>query len=512
VRYIRVYSAICWMVGRIDEFLRANAKSLTTVAAKQVSDAALEKIQLMLSWANQGKGRLQLAGSSRQFPADDTSVRLRFEEFGSSRANLLDAVAYRPSITRGLGFLELRTNAMYGCTSAGTALALAFDLQAQESSAYTWLADVKALQANRPIVLELEDVLDVGRPSKAEQQAFLQRFFPVLGEGVLDQTTQNRWLSLQLVLRSVNAVCRKPRSGAKARGWASEDDIRACMARARVNGVRVPLARVQTVQAWWAVLQLAQLQRLALDSLFCAVEYWLRDKTGAPSTIADCAHGIAHGALVHLPARYHGNVEATVRAFRSVQRSSASQYEAASRPSAAGKVADIFQRTSALKADEPEFDAKGGNSSAANAYVALVHCAVEASNLIKHEETRAVLLRDGTMCSLKALSELVERMKRELPEAFIAYVVEHWVILRHFVVVADRSDQGDEKNRFRFCRGENGLEPFDPALVPQPPAFAQDRLAHMLILMQQSGLLQYADGRGYRLTAYGSERLQEGLK
>jgi len=255
VRYIRVYSAICWMVERIDEFLRANAKSLTTVAAKQASDAALEKIQLMLSWANQGKGRLQLAGSSRQFPADDTSVRLRFEEFGSSRANLLDAAAYRPSITRGLGFLELRTNATYGCTSAGTALAQAFDLQAKESSAYTWLADVKALQAKRPIVLEVEDILDVGRPSKAEQQAFLQRFFPVLGQGVLDQATQNRWLSLQLVLRSVNAVCRRPRGSGKARGWASENEIRACMARAQVNGVRVPLARVQTVQAWWAVLQ-----------------------------------------------------------------------------------------------------------------------------------------------------------------------------------------------------------------------------------------------------------------
>ena len=64
VEYIRVYSAICWMVRQID--LAARKARDPDIAA--LSAAGLEKIQLLLTWYNVTQDVGGLAGADRTWP------------------------------------------------------------------------------------------------------------------------------------------------------------------------------------------------------------------------------------------------------------------------------------------------------------------------------------------------------------------------------------------------------------------------------------------------------------
>lgn len=124
VRYIRVYSAICWMAKQVALALE-NGAAKTDQAATALFKNAIEKVEVALVWAN--PEHLQLAGSSRPFPTDGRVVDFRFESFGPSQASLFTAVYYKPSLTNGLQFLEARSGETFGCLPYGEALADAFD-------------------------------------------------------------------------------------------------------------------------------------------------------------------------------------------------------------------------------------------------------------------------------------------------------------------------------------------------------------------------------------------------
>lgn len=160
VRYIRVYSSICWMVNLVDQYFQKHSSELNKGDAVRIANEAYEKVQLVLTWINQEKGHTQLAGTGRHFPSDDRKIRLVFETFGPSSASLLEAVAYRPSLTTGLGFLERKTDGTYACTKAGLALANAFDAHARTSKKYRWLSDVTLMETKRSTVFALESVFD----------------------------------------------------------------------------------------------------------------------------------------------------------------------------------------------------------------------------------------------------------------------------------------------------------------------------------------------------------------
>lgn len=509
VRYIRVYSAICWIVNRIDQYLKAHTGNLTKPEAKRISDEATQKLQLALAWVNQGKGYTQIAGIGRVFPIDDSPVKLVFESFGNSRVSLLDAVAYRPSLTNGLGFLEPRDNGTFACTKAGEALAKAFDNHARSSAQYEWLADVLALETRRSYVFNLEDVLDVGSPTEAEQTAFLHQFFPSAEQVDLDKLTQNRWFGLHLMLHSVHSICKDNRAiGLPAR--ATEHEIRACMARGLTSrGNPLRLDTLATVQAWWAVLQLRQLQRLALDVLYCVVERWLNEQNivGAVTSIDACSQRIGASVLDGLEADYRPSISVLINNFHKEQADEDSLYAAFCSTEPNSQL-DAFNHINELMNVDMAFDESGNNPAVTSSYVALVFCATEALNLYKKSETKEVLLRDRDSCSLMSLMSLIDRMKSSSPDSLVAHLVKFWVLLRHFSVVAERSQHGDDKNRFRFVVGDHGLERFNPMIALPSPAVAQDRLQHTLLLCHQSGLLDEKAGH-YKLTTFGRERLKE---
>ena len=511
VRYIRVYSALCWISQRVDRYLKLHGATLSNKEVKNLFDQASQKMELLIGWTNQHKGYRAVAGALRNFPTDNKPVKLIFESFGNSRVSLLDAVAYRPSITNGLRFLEQRTNATFGCTPAGELLANAFNSHIESSTHYEWIANILKLNISRSDVLEIEPFLDLGIPSHSEQSAFLQQFFPNLGEGRLDDFTQNRWLSIHLVLQSIHADTIYKQSIGKA-GWTTEDEIRIAMARGRTpDGTLLNLSGLETVQAWWAILQLRQLQRLALDTLFAMVERFLDSKTIAQETtsIDKCAQQLGDLLTPELISEYELNVVSLFNTFHKSRGACDSLYATACSESAdPDEFFDLFHHIQELRSGSLNIGDPEDNDALASAYIALIFCAAETDNLLNLQKTKDALETDRDSCSLLSLLALVKQMGNTTPSAFLSYVLKHWVILRHFQIVADRSRQNDGKNRFRFMVGDNGLERFDPAAGMSQPAFSQDRLQHILILSEQSGLLESKEG-GYRLTKLGANRMAE---
>lgn len=507
VRYIRVYSLIAWTVNLIEKHSHRHQRELSPEEVNELFKNGLQRIQLALLWRNAGQKLPQLAGSTRQFPVHNQPVRLTFADLGPIRADLLDPGAYRPSLTGGLGFLLRDPNGKrYACTDpAGRALAAAYDEVARTNQRYRWLSDVTALSTRRADLFTIETALDLTKVSPGEQRAFIARFFPEPTEGDLDQYAENRWFAIHLALRAVDLICRKKeRAGEHPR--ASAQEVRCCMARAGFRKSRLRVDGLEGVQALWAVLQVRQLQRLALDVLYCIVERWLahRSISGAKLGVDELANEIGDSVTEALLEEFQGSMDAFVAACEESQAGHATLYEAALKGD--DEYADVFAHVSELM--EASLEADELVETLVPVLEALVFCAVEASNLQLIEEARAVIAQDVDQCSLQALISLVKNRAEWTPAEFLKWLVKQWVILRHFEIAGGRSQRGAYKNRFRFVLGDEGLERFNPAAPLMERAMGTDRLDHILILCRDCGVLN-GNEDGYFLSPYGGGRLAE---
>lgn len=510
VRYIRVYAALCWMAAQVESALEAGSAK-TNEDARRLFKSAFEKIELALVWAN--KEQPALAGAQRQFPATDEKIEFLFPSFGPSQASLFAAVTYQPSLVNGLGFLEAKSSRTYACLPAGVRLAKAFDEVVSGNDRYDWLkSPVKLIGKGSFVTEDLFDELDVRNPSAGEQEAFLESFFPAS----LQQDSRNddraRWLTLNLMLSSIDAVCR---ANAGEGTWASIEEVRACMARGTsVTGDSVLSKPVERVQAWWSILQVRQLQRYCLETLYCVVERWIDARRGdaAEASLTQCCSDLAASALEPLWPPLRESVGQACDFYRSKQAGYASLYEAAAAWEAQEEDeendADVFFHMSNLNNEAGlEINGASGSEAVANAYVGLIFCALETVNLQSNPVFLETLKADGDACSLLALASLVERSRDQSVEAFIQRVVKDWVVLRHFSVATTRSLRGDGKNRFRFVMGDQGLERFEWTATLPKPAMSADKLRHAMLLCQQGGLLQERDEM-YRLSKAGRQRLK----
>lgn len=511
VRHIRVYSAICWMTKQVAQLLqRGEAK--TNSEARILFEGAIEKIELALVWANQGAPGL--AGNTRMFPNSDKRVTLRFDAFGTSKATLFDAPTYKPSLTSGLQFMEQRSGGTFGLLPYGETLADAFDEAVRDLPEYQWLRSPDKTAARRSQVEALVSALDVANPSASEQSAFLASFFPENISADATNDKQARWLTLQMMLRSVSAVCRANKASGKSAS-ATTREIRACMARGIAIDGSCVIRDVERVQAWWAVLQVRQLQRLSLETLYCVVERWIaaREEDGESQSLSDCIRQLSMAGHQYLDKAVCENIGQLSDLFRSLQSERKSLYEAAAywRPNgdADENDADVFLHIDRLNERETMIhDSEDGCEAIANAYIGLIFCAVETTNLKENPEALQAMKADGDSCSLLHLAELFTKLQSSSVESFLMHVLKNWVVLRHFAVVGSRSIPFDGKNRFRFVMGDYGLERFDKAASLPLPGMSKDKLKYALLLCEQCGLLANQDG-GYRLTRQGKARLTD---
>lgn len=516
VQFIRVYSAICWMVRNIDE--RAARKGDVDIG--ELSRTGLEKIQLLLAWYNVKRGVKGLAGGGRIYssgskkvllssstlvgPSDFNALEYDPEHEPSKGAFFIQADQYSPSLFNGMPFL-LKTpiDGAYALTGAGEELADGYELAITDHPWRDWLANPEKLRVSDIDVSDMGEMLDLRNPSEFEIEAFVAQYYPEADDTATGPNWENRKQGLTLAMRALRAEM----PGAKAAGQkgVTIDAIRHAMARGCAqDGTPVDLEGYEAIQAWWANLQIRQYFRASQETLLRLCESWVHracQKHWARD-VTDCATGVANELPAMLPEHHRDTVRSFVDELASLQGEAPSLY-------AAGPSIDAESRIESLRGKlEEHAHFKHGSPeervALRDCYIALVYCACEARNFESNEDI--VLRHQAERFSPARLVALVDEYLDSAPEQFIAHVVRHYILLQHFRVVQERSRDGG--NRFRLLNGDNGLERMSPRGELGGVRLLPDRLRHAILLLAQCGLLSEPEEGYFKLTAEGARRLR----
>jgi len=502
VRYIRVYSLLSWASWKFKEYLIKHPAGLSTEDVTNLYRQIHEKIELLITWSNNESGTIVgLVGTNRVFPDDDRLVNLCFEAFGSNEAAYMAAVQYRPSITNGLSFLQGAEHDTFICTHDGELLAKAVDDVLRSSSHYEWLSNITASKVRRSQVIELSPMLDLLKPSEQEKSIFLSRLIPEIDNAEDESLDANRRAGMILTLRAILSINTSNRQNKVVDIGASEAQIRAVMARGcGLDGNLLNLDGVDVTQAKWAVLQLRQYQRACYEAFYIGLEYVLSDL----NNIADRSKtGVALLMGELCERAFESGKELVVKDLNQEVIKLQGEYETLYQAALVETKADVFSRRLELLDSDVEVSEEYGMPLLAHAIEGLVFCAKEVENLMLNKRMRPYLRLDEDKKSLASLPGLVSKFKDSPIREMVIHVVMRDVIDRHYEVVAMRSRNGDEKNRFRFIESDVGLRRYDDSRGLPSLNEAQDRLARALDLLEQCELLIRND-QGYILTAHGN--------
>jgi hypothetical protein len=516
VQFIRVYSAICWMVRNIDQ----TAKRKKNVDIAVLSRSGLEKIQLLLSWYNVKRGVKGLAGGRRMYPsgskkvvlssatlvgrADSNALEEDPEHEPSKGAFFIQADQYSPSLFNGMPFLvKTAIDDAYALTRAGEELADGYELAVTDHRWRDWLANPEKLRVSNDEVNEMGEMLDLRNPSEFEIEAFVAQYYPENNEAATGPNWENRKQGLTLAMRALQAEM----AGARAAGQkgVTINAIRHAMARGFAqDGQPVDFAGHEAIQAWWANLQLRQYLRAAHETLLRLCESWVHRayQKNWPRGISDCAQGVADDLTAVLPKHHQTSVRSLVDDLASLQGNASSLYEAGSSMGVESRIETLRETLEVhanFKHGSPE-----ERIALRDAYIALVYCACEAKNFSRNDDIQ--LDDKAEKFSPARLTKLVDDHLDATPEQFLAHVVRHHVLLQHFRVVQERSHDGG--NRFRLLNGDHGLERMSSRGNFARVSFLADRLRNAILLLAQCGLLSQPQEGYFKLTAEGNRRLK----
>ncbi|KWH44381.1 hypothetical protein [Burkholderia stagnalis] len=547
-RYIRVYSAICWMVQQTWDYL-GDEPSEDDI--QDAFDAGMPKIQLMLVWANARARVRALPGLTRHWPEDGVAGNLTYREMptpagnyandaesedidddeagGSDGTTFLGPDEYGPSITNGLQFVERWPGYrnVLELTEGGEALAEAFEklLTRKYPKAVEWFRDPYSASITSGELDALWEVLRLDKPTAAEQQAFAAQLYPELPAARLAEDFRQRRDGLTLALRAIAA---EEDANEVPGGYVDVERIRHTMARGfATNGAALDLTDLERTQRAWKSLQIRKYLKVALETLFrscearihhAMVKSFSRDASGKPVVVSRTLEAIAQqvGELAQSCLRTAApTVADLLNVFIAAQGAAPSLYFAAlDQPDL-----DLYRNMKGMERDarfqlSSDADSSEGDA-VASALGALLWCAVEAKHV--PEES---LVEDGDRLPLTILQELVERFRYAPPCEFVAEVVNNHVLNLHFAVVCERCNEDYDagravKDRYRILVGDEGLERNQAGgqLLTSAEEM-RDILLHALYLLSQSGFVTQHPDRwlSFRLTDAGWERAMRDLK
>lgn len=517
VRYIRVYSALCWMIGIIEEAAKRDKPD----SILELTNIGLEKIQLLISWHYWGQGNKGLAGSGRVYREDDVPVELRFRKLLDNNARIalendpdaeigegahfLQAAQYRPSLINGYAFVKTSAEikGTYHLTEAGKQMAAAYEAAICKHPMRDWLADLSENMASYEDVEQMSEMLDLLEPSAGEKEAFLQHYYPAPDYRFNAPNWRNRHAGLTLTLRALAAETIG--SSNRLRQAVYMDTVRHTMASGVArNGKPLDLTHLEAIQGVWSSLQLRQVFRKAMDIWVRCVESWIEDAeiSRTPRQIQDCARGVSEQLANALPLEHRANVSAAIDMFEEL-RGSFPTMGAAAPTVPELRLWDFQER---LRDVESFATAEDASKALSEAYYTLVFCALEVERLEKNPHF--LLNHKGTEdLPLAQFCRKVRSFAEKSPAQLIAHVVQYDIISQHFRVVRRRSQ--DFHNRFRFFNGDNGLERALHAGRLYEPFELQDLLEHALYLLAQCDLVSWDDQGLFVITKKGLERLDQ---
>lgn len=497
VRYIGVYSALCWMARQVQRHLES-AQGLSTPAAKELQRVAMEKMELALLWANGPDA--ELAGKTRPFAENGKAQRLTMDQWDMN-ARLMSAPQYLPSLTNGLKFLDDQ----WICTDRGRLLADAFERKLGAPQAHRWLRDVTNVEATADQIERARTALSVLMPpSGEERQAFLSSFFPedprMTGE-IRDPRDLLRWNSLHLVLHTLGQLA----EGSHAQ---DEQTLRSAM----TSGV-TPAGRsvmrpgLEKCQAMWAVLQVRLLQRLALETLLAFVIEWVNVHDRSGRRRIDCADAI--GTVVAQGFAADGLATCSDLRARLVRSQAGHETLSLAAAVTGEDASDLFFYLKELSKLRGARWSENPGSWLRLAVMGLAVCAVETGNFLKPELAHAEALRSiaAERTSLVALHASFARLHDQPLSSWTRELVIDWVFSRYGETASQRAVANGGKLRFDFIDGEYGLELGPPRTRPFQATWQSDKLYTALVMLEQCGLIRRS-GADWPLTSAGRHRVE----
>jgi len=518
IEYIRVYSALCWMLGIIRETAeRDKNKSLL-----KLTKIGLEKIQLLISWHYWGQGLTGLAGNGRVFTKDvvpvelrfytllDNNVRIALEKNPDAKiadgAHFLQAAQYRPSLINGFAFArESRVVAgTYHLNPGGEELAAAYENAIHKHPLRDWLADLNENFASYEDVKKMSSMLNLLKPSLAEKQAFLKHYYPAADYRLPAPNWRNRHAGITLTLRAVAAETSKD-SHSKGRS-VHVDTIRHTMASGIArNGKPLDLTNIESIHGVWSSLQLRQVFRKAMDVLVRRVESWIQDAEirRKPSWIQDCAQGIGLELEESLPEEHRSFVSEALTMYEELRRYFPSMGAAAPIVPEL-RIWNLQEKLRGLESFTSGWPEEA--EALTTTYYVLLFCMLEVESLSKNPHF--LLKHKGSDdLPLAPFCRMLRQFENKPPSQLMAHVVQYYVVSQHFKVMRRRTK--DFHNRFRFINGDNGLERTLHAGKLYEPAELQDLLKHVLYLLNQCGLVELDEEGLFAITEEGLERLSQ---
>lgn len=536
-RYIRVYSAICWMVRLIWENLPEDANDDQIQAT---FDFGLQKIQLLLIWENTRAEMPTLAGTDRQWPEEGVVKALTYRcmptnevakklyadedaEIGAG-ATLLAPAEYRPSITRGFGFLERWTgyDDVFDYTDEAVSLATAYEDHLQKLVADgklkpTQLKWLKSLEENTISSSKLDalwEALRLDKPTRGETNVFIRSFFPSIEDAPLPTSDViARCRGLTLALRALEL---EEKAISAEQVFVPADSVRHTMARGHSTmGEFVTSDDLGDTPLIWKNLQVRQLLKLALETLLRVTEYTIHHtiasgyelddegrRVGASRSIDAIAMQVGELAAAQLEPHEHRSIEWFMSAIERERGTHKCLY------SAGIEVAhlDIRRNLRELRKAAQFTTTKGNAGSAAGkAFYALLWCAVESAHM-------PLDWRNGDRPSLSDIREISLRSKALAPTEYVALIVRDHVIAQLFDVARERTEtelaRGSAAvDRNRIVMGDGGLElNLASTRALSDVSVLDDSLLHALYFLTQAGFVRQNDKGDFQLTPAGRRR------
>lgn len=544
-RYIRVYSAICWMVSQIWESLDADASDDDIQAA---FDAGIPKIQLLLVWGNTRWNVRSMPGSTRKWPAENEAGVLTYSamhtrgfkvvpdknegdereergEAGPDGTTFLGPDEYAPSITSGLQFLN-RTQGyhqVFELTEAGEALAAAFEklLLKQYPQKARWLRDLSKNSIKASGVDALWEVLRLDKTTRDERKAFSQQLFPEGSTSALSSDFMLRRNGIMLALRALAAE-----EQSTPDEYVDVARIRHTMARGMSSEAKpLNLKGLEATQLAWKSLQIRKYLKVAMEALFRSCEVRIHhaisgsfqtDRTGQrrhiKRDIESIARAVAELGSKSLLGEKARTVAGLLEAIDERRKEAPDLYCAGLRDrdvDLAGNLAYLVKKSTFRTTDEPESDAVG------SALFAVLWCVAQARYLPSD-----CLIEEGDQLSLEALQALAQRLMHDTPEAFLTAFISEHVINLHFDVARERCEEDYNagrtvKDRYRILMGDDGLERNQARGSKLTRAIEMhDILLHALHLLSQAGFIteHFTRAKHFKLTAAGKRRVEVDLE
>jgi hypothetical protein len=469
-RFVRPFSVLAWIHWKFSQQASAEGR-------KNVSDQELrafqEKVELLFTWGHQLQPSpdVRIPGVRFTAPASGPGgwVDLSFETWNRDGRNtsLQAPVQYGPAmkIGSGLGFLESRGGGLNAYTITGEALARALDARLSRSEAYDLVCSLDRTKGRSTDAEALLKAWHASRPNAEEARVFRSSFYQpesVGSSGILGQRST--------IVAAILETLRSARRGL------SENEIRRSLVWQRLPKGRalefsIPCA---AVARRWKVLQLRQMQRVALESLLQWFEHYLADGEHRLASIQEQL-AAAFADDKHSDGGRATCVTVLGRFTRSF--SSEADYRA---KCAHGHENDLLAMGQAL------FESDELDTEPVEAAWQLVGLVQWTRWIAEESDQRADLQRGGVdRISLWHLNESFTRAAERPLVEWIQDVLERWIIGQHLRVATLRSDGRAQRLRFGF--GEDGLEFY--ASRPSEPVLTPDHLAAALSLMDNCGLV-----------------------